>query len=89
MGLATVLALLAPVEARADFHIRSPYEIDLGELEIEHNGAASFDRKPENSGAQSYTIEFGTGLTSWWHSEIELGFDRDPASTSRRWRTRW
>jgi hypothetical protein len=77
-GLATVLALLAPLAARADFHIRSPSEIDLGELEIEHNGAASFDRKPEKSGAQSYTIEFGTGLTSWWHSEIELGFNRDP-----------
>jgi hypothetical protein len=76
-GLATVLALLAPLEARADFHIRYPTEIDVGELEVEHNGAASFDRKPDKSGAQSYTIEFGTGLTSWWHSEIELGFNRD------------
>jgi hypothetical protein len=75
---AAALALLAPEQARADFHVRSPYEIDLGELEIEHNGAASFDRLPENRGAQSYTIEFGTGLTSWWHSEIELGFERSP-----------
>jgi hypothetical protein len=78
LTLTTVLALLAPLEARADFHLRSPYEIDQGELEIEHNGAASFDRNPEISGAQSYTLEFGTGLTSWWHSEIEFGFDRDP-----------
>jgi hypothetical protein len=78
IGLATALALLAPLEARADFHVHSPYEIDLGELEIEHNGAASFDNRPDNRGAQSYTLEFGTGLTSWWHSEIELGFDRDP-----------
>jgi hypothetical protein len=78
LGLTTALALLAPLEARADFHIRSPYEIDFGELEIEHNGAASFDRNPDKSGAQSYTIEFGTGLTRWWHSEIELGFNRDP-----------
>jgi hypothetical protein len=76
--LAAALALLAPLEARADFHIRSPSEIDQGELEIEHNGAASFDRLQENRGAQSYTIEFGTGLTSWWHSEIEFGFDRNP-----------
>jgi hypothetical protein len=78
LGLTTALALLAPLEARADFHIRSPYEIDFGELEIEHNGAASFDRNPDKSGAQSHTIEFGTGLTRWWHSEIELGFNRDP-----------
>jgi hypothetical protein len=76
--LAAVLALLAPLRARADYHINSPYEIDLGELELEHNASASFDHRPWNSGATSYTTEIGTGLTSWWHSEIELGFDRDP-----------
>ena len=75
--LGAVLALVS-LRARADYHIFSPYEIDLGEIEIEHNGDAQFDRLPANSGAQSYTIEIGTGLTSWWQSEIELGFDRDP-----------
>ena len=78
VGLAAALAVLAPVAAHADFHIRSPYEIDLGELEIEHNGASSFDHRPDVRGGQSYTVEFGTGLTSWWHSEIEFGFDREP-----------
>jgi len=77
-GLAAVLAMLAPAAALADFHVVSPYEIDLHELEIEHNGSAVFDRRPDQRGANSYTIEFGTGLTSWWHSEIELGFDRAP-----------
>src|ERR1019366_7774211 len=77
-GLAAALVMLAPVAAHADYHVVSPYEIDLGELEIEHNGSAVFDRRPEQRGATSYTTEFGTGLTSWWHSEIELGFDRAP-----------
>jgi hypothetical protein len=77
-GLAATLIILAPAAAHADFHIVSPYEIDLGELEIEHNGSAVFDRRPEQRDATSYTAEFGTGLTSWWHSEIELGFDRAP-----------
>jgi hypothetical protein len=78
-GLAALLALLAPPRAaRADFHVVSPYEIDFGELEIEHNGDAVFDRRPDQTGATSYTLELGTGLTPWWHSEIELGFDRDP-----------
>ena len=77
-ALAAALLTGAPLSARADFHIFSPYEIDLGEIEFEHNGDAQFDRLPANSGAQSYTIEVGTGLTSWWQSEIELGFDRDP-----------
>jgi hypothetical protein len=77
-GLATALAMLAPVAAHADFHVVSPNEIDLRELEIEHNGSSVFDRRPEQRGATSYTIEIGTGLTSWWHSEIELGFERAP-----------
>ena len=76
--LAATLAILAPVNARADYHVVSPYEIDLGELEIEHNGDAVFDRRPDQRGASSYTTELGTGLTAWWHSEIELGFDRAP-----------
>ena len=77
-GLAATLALLAPPRARADYHIFSPYEIDLGELEIEHNGDAVFDRRPDQTGATSYTSEWGTGLTPWWHSEIEFGFNRAP-----------
>jgi hypothetical protein len=72
------LALLAPLPVRADYHVVSPFEIDLGELEIEHNGDAAFDRRPAVGGAQSYTTEFGTGLTAWWHSEIEFGFNRAP-----------
>ncbi len=76
--IGAALIALAPAAARADYHVVSPYEIDLGELEIEHNGDAVFDRRPDQKGATSYTAELGTGLTSWWHSEIELGFDREP-----------
>jgi hypothetical protein len=79
VGLTAVLALLAPLgEARADYHLWSPYETEWGELEIEHNGDAVFDRRPDQKGATSYTLELGTGLTPWWHSELELGFDRAP-----------
>jgi hypothetical protein len=77
-ALAAAIAVLVPARARADFHIHSPYEIDLGEIELEHNGSASFDARPPISGAQSYTMEIGTGVTSWWHTEIEVGWDRDP-----------
>jgi hypothetical protein len=72
------LILLGSAPAWADFHVESPDEIDQGELEFEHNGSAGFDGRPYMSGDQSYTIEVGTGITSWWHSEIEFGFDRDP-----------
>ncbi|MEA2753718.1 MAG: hypothetical protein QOJ54_7 [Aliidongia sp.] len=70
------LACFAPVAASADFHIRSPNEIDQGELELEHNGAWSLDRAPVKAEAQSYTAEFGYGVNSWWHPELELGFER-------------
>lgn len=76
--LAAAFVAAVPLPAGADFHIRSPYEIDLGALEIEHNGAAAFDRHPDTGGATSYTIEFGAGLTAWWKSELEIGFGRSP-----------
>jgi len=68
---------LAPVAARADFHIRSPDEIDYGEWEFEHNGSASFDHNPDKNGETSYTLEIGRGLTSWYHPELELDIGRD------------
>jgi hypothetical protein len=79
LALAAGLALLAPLRAWADFHVVSPYEIDLGELELENNGSYSVDHRQDFGGQQSTTLELGTGLTEWWHSEIELGFDNDPA----------
>lgn len=80
LAATAALALLAPAAARADFHVRSPNEIDFGEIEIEHNGAAAFDHRPAQKGAQSFTTEIGTGVTPWWHVEFELGFDRAPGN---------
>ncbi|HYZ21337.1 MAG TPA: hypothetical protein VE690_04190 [Rhodopila sp.] len=76
-GLAAALFLLAASRAEADFHIRYPSDIGEGEFEFEHNGAAQFDRLPSNSGAQSYTLEFGTGLTHWWHTAVEIAANRN------------
>jgi hypothetical protein len=76
----TALALLAPVDAHADFRVISPYGVDYGVLEIEHNGSAVFDRRPDTTGSRSYTLEIGTGLTTWWRSELELGFQRESGS---------
>jgi hypothetical protein len=72
-----VLGALAPCAARADFHIRSPDEIDYQEWEFETNGAASFDHNPFNSGETSYTLEIGRGVNSWWHPELELDIGRN------------
>lgn len=80
LGLATASALLMPLAARADYHINSPTEVDLGELELETNGSTTVDHRAVLRGAQSYTVEVGTGLTQWWHSEVEFGFDNDPSS---------
>ena len=80
IGLAAALALLAPLAAHADYHVVSPYEIDLGELEIEHNGDAVFDRRPDHGGATSYTLGARHRPDPWWHSEIEFGFDRAPGA---------
>lgn len=74
--VALLAVLLMPALAKADFHIRSPNEIDQGEFEFEHNGAASIDRNPDKADARSYTVEMGAGVNSWWHPEVELGIER-------------
>ena len=76
-ALAAASLLSAPQLARADYHIRSPDEIDYHEIEIEHNGAATFDHRPDQDNAQSYTVELGTGITPWYHPEIELDIGRN------------
>ncbi|HQT79428.1 MAG TPA: hypothetical protein PLD10_20485 [Rhodopila sp.] len=76
VGVLAALALSAAPRAHADYYIIYPDEIDLGELEVEHNGDASFDHRPANNGAQTETLDFGTGLTPWWHSELEVLLDR-------------
>jgi len=84
-GLTAALILPAPWGARADVHLVPPFEIDFGEIEIEHNGDAVFDQRPSRAEETSSTSEFGTGLTPWWHSEIELGFDRAPGGGQPTW----
>lgn len=78
--LLACLSALLPRIACADYRVRSPYEIDLGEIEFETNGATAVDNRPDHMHNSSYTAEFGTGLTPWWHSEIELGFNRPPGA---------
>lgn len=79
VGLCCALAgLLLPLAAQADFHIRSPDDIDPGEWELEHNGSAAIDKSPEKGGANSYTAEIGRGVNDWWHTELELDIDRQP-----------
>lgn len=76
---------LVSSQAYAEYRVRSPSEIDLGAIELEHNGSAAFDRAPANDGATSYTSEFGTGVTPRWHTELELDYGRDagPDQTTR------
>ncbi len=77
--LRVAAATLAPVAARADFHVRSPDDINEGEWELESNGSASFDRNPFKGNDTSYTAEIGRGVNSWYHTELELDFGRLPA----------
>jgi len=71
-------ALLLPLAARADYHMRSPNDIDQNEWEFETNGSTTVDRNPAKSHDSSYTVELGYGFNEWWHSELELDVGRNP-----------
>ncbi len=61
---------LAPSTAHADFQVRSPL-VTYREVEFEHNGSVTFDRKSDLNKDQSYTYSVGVGLTSFWKLELE------------------
>jgi hypothetical protein len=51
--------------------VRSPI-VDYREIEIEHNGVTTFDKKKSGlSNNQSYTNEIGIGITPFWGLELE------------------
>jgi hypothetical protein len=81
-GLAAALSLLAAAAARADFKVWTP-DVNKGELALEHVGDAGFDRNPDKSGEQSHTFEFEYNPTSWWLTELEFEFEREPGPGER------
>lgn len=72
------LPLLAVASAaHADFKVQVPY-VDYRELELEHKGFASFDRKPELRNNQDYIAEIGYGLFPWLSTHVEGEWEREP-----------
>jgi high-affinity iron transporter len=72
VALAAGFAALATTStARAEFKLRYPI-VDYREVEIEHNGATTFDRRKSGlNNNQSYTNEIGYGIFPFWTIELE------------------
>jgi acetyltransferase-like isoleucine patch superfamily enzyme len=71
--------LLAPTLASADFKVWRP-DVGQGELAIENVGDLGYDRNAARNGERSYTGEIEYGLTTWWQTELELEYERDPGT---------
>ena len=69
MILATFLCSSRP--AWSELHVRMP-TVEYRELEFEHNGLFTFDKKGSDlNGQQSYTTAIGYGVLPWWKVELE------------------
>jgi hypothetical protein len=75
--VATGFVVIRPEAARAEFEVRSPI-IDYQELEIEHKGSTTFDRREEKRGARKLVMEVGYGITEFWKPSIEVSWAREP-----------
>jgi hypothetical protein len=75
--LAPLIALAWLAPARAEFKLHYP-TVDYREIEIEHNGDVTFDKRGGANNQQSYTNELGYGFTPWWELELELEWDTNP-----------
>ena len=77
--LIAALSLGAAGAAHADFKVWTP-DVNKGEWALENVGDLGFDHDPNRNGEQSYTAEMEYGVTSWWQTELELEFNRDPGA---------
>ena len=84
LSAAALAAVSAAPAAHADFKVRSPI-VDYRELEFEHNGDTTFDKKKSGlSNNQSYTNEIGYGVTPFWQIEVEAETEA-PSGTNLRY----
>jgi high-affinity iron transporter len=74
-GITLVFCGVTP--AHADFQVRSPI-VEYHELEIEYNGARTFDSDPALDNARSHTISIGYGFLSFWKAELEGELEGEP-----------
>jgi len=81
-GLAAALSLLGAGVTQADFKVWTP-DVNQGELALENVGDAGFDHRADKNGEQSHTAEMEYGVTSWWMTELEFEFERDPGPGER------
>jgi hypothetical protein len=86
-----VAIVCGPRTAWAELHVRMP-TVEYRELEFEHNGLYTFDKKRDLNGQQSYTTAIGYGVLPWWKVELEgelaggPGVDRNwEATTLENW----
>jgi len=69
--------------AQAEFKLRSPI-VDYRELEFEHNGDVTFDKKDSGkNNAQSFTYELEVGALPFWQPGIEGEFETVPGENQR------
>ena len=71
-----------PLAANAEYKLRYP-NIDEGEVEIEHNYSATFDKRQQNNGRQSSPTEIGIGVLPFWTVELEGEFSKEPGNNMR------
>jgi hypothetical protein len=77
------IALTTAAAARAELKVRSPI-VDYREIEFEHNGDVTFDRRGSGlNNAQSFTYELEVGLLPWWQPGIEAETETEPGSNQR------
>jgi hypothetical protein len=80
----TAALILMPVAGHADFRIHLPSEIDVGALEIEHNGDAVFDRRVNQTGPVSIRWSLAPDLTPGGTSRSRFMSTENPATANRR-----
>ena len=69
-------------------HVLSPI-VEQGEIEFESKFDRTVDNRAELDNAQSANVSVGYGVTSFWATELELQWKRDPQGSYHFDSTSW
>ena len=77
-----VSVIASTAHAGPSAHVYSPM-VEYGENEIEFMGGYYDDNDQGVDGEQEVKIAFGRGLTTWWKSEIEFEWEKEPTEGTK------
>ncbi len=78
----------APAQAGPASKVYTP-NVEQGETELEFLGGTYVDQRDDVDGESAAKLAIGHGMTSWWFSEVEFKWEKEPSQSEHYTELEW